>query len=81
MALIRKAPRTKPELEEITGLHENTVSAYVKALKDEGHIRICDRRSNLRGRATMVYAWQDVPHGEPDFITGGEPVATVATGM
>jgi predicted ArsR family transcriptional regulator len=65
MTLLRKAPRDKNELSRITGLHPNTVHLYVKALLDEGHIRLeAERRMSTRGRPSFVYAWQESLHGQ-----------------
>ncbi len=46
------------ELAEQTGLAISTVRGYVKALRNERLVRICDKRRNSRGAPVIhVYEW------------------------
>lgn len=62
VALIRKAPRTAPELQELTGLAAPTVVTYINAGLGEGLLREAGSRPSANGgRAARVYAWVERP--------------------
>jgi hypothetical protein len=60
IALLAKAPRTRPELVELTGMDAETVGAWVIGLQSEGLIEPAGRRrtpGTRRGRPPLVYRW------------------------
>jgi predicted transcriptional regulator len=67
MALLRKAPRTVPEIVKVTGLARGTIQSYVDALHAEGHVRISKLRPSLKGGPpSHEYEWQEGLWAKPD---------------
>lgn len=75
IALIRKQPRTQPEIAALwadESATSTTISNYLKALRDEGLIYIAAYvRFNKRGRLSAVWTWQPEPHMFPDAPANG----------
>lgn len=68
LALIRKAPRTVPELAEITGRTETGIWRTVNAAHAEGHVYIAGERPHRSAkRAPRVFAWNPSPFEIPDW--------------
>lgn len=60
--LLWRAPRTVPEIADITGSRTDDVTRVVAALIDEGLVRPAGTRPRPQGkggRAPQVYAWVD----------------------
>ena len=60
VALVYRAPRTVQELMQITGLHERTVRAWMRALIDEGLVCTEDAKSTQKNRPVKLYRWAPV---------------------
>ena len=56
IGLLHRAPRTRPELIELTQMSEGAVQRWVTALSDEGLIRPIGTRPSGR-RASVVFGW------------------------
>ena len=60
--LLWRAPRTVPEIADITGSRTDDVTRVVAALVEEGLVRPAGTRPRPQGkggRAPQVYAWVD----------------------
>ncbi len=66
IAALLWGPKTRSELQEITGASRVTISRLVSELRKAGVVYLCDCRET-GGRADDVFAMQAKPFGEPDF--------------
>ena len=58
LSLLHKAPRTKPELAELTGLTKTSVARWVSAMEAEGLIEMTGRRRDVpRGCVPLLFGW------------------------
>jgi hypothetical protein len=62
IGLLVRADRTRPELIELTGLKEESVTLWLQALLDEGLIEVAGRRTSQstaarRAYTSRVYRW------------------------
>ena len=58
--LLWRAPRTVPEIADITGSRTDDVARVVAALRDEGLVKPAGTRPRPKGkggRAPQIYAW------------------------
>lgn len=59
--LLQRKPRTKPELQQLLGLSETTITYYMKAMQDEGLVENLGTRVHREGvttgRKAHVWAW------------------------
>lgn len=70
MMMIRKHPRTIRDLCEVEGIRraDATVTRYVKAMHEAGHVYIVGWRDAGHGPAAAVYAWQPEPFQFEDAV-------------
>jgi DNA-binding IclR family transcriptional regulator len=65
ISLIAKAPRTRPELIELTGMDKGIVGVWVKGMLEEGLIEPCGARRRPGSRLTTLYRWIPRPQEVP----------------
>lgn len=65
MRALYEGPRTLRELRGVTGLAESTIRGYVKALRSQKLVRVCDILRNTNNTPCIhVYEWAP---DEPDY--------------
>ena len=59
ISLLHKAPRTRPELMELTEMSERAVRRWINALQGEGLIEVIGSRREKRGAgpASRIFGW------------------------
>lgn len=51
--ILRRAPRSMPQLVELTGRHRETIRAALHAMRDKGLVRLEQARVPARGQINM----------------------------
>lgn len=57
IALLYKAPRTAPELAELTGMSRSNIVLWLAAFMDEGLIEKIGVRKTPVGGSSRIYQW------------------------
>lgn len=57
VTLLRKAPRTAPEIAQLLGTTQDVVRPHIEHLIDEGHVEYLGKRPSARGNHAREYGW------------------------